>query len=942
MKLESFCPDAITYTCSLKACGRLNAAKKGIALHAEIVSMGLSQKDNVLGSSIMDMYIKCGIIMRAHEVLDELSLRTVGSWNVIISGCAKDFPDETLIFFEQMQLEGVSPNVITFLGALKASGSICAIIKGIEIHAELDRKGLVEKEDIVSSSLVDMYCKCGLFTKGHEVFRRLSNRNLELWNALLTGYIQHDFYEAAVSAFTRMCLEGICPDSISFTCALKACGCIGYVCLGMQLHSKIAYANLLSQYLSVGNALIDMYTNLGLLAKAQEVFFCLSGKDIVSWNTLLTGYVRHELYENAFSLFIHMQSQAVMPDAITIASCLKACGACGEVEKGLEMHCEVERTNLLGKDVVIGKALIEMYASCGLITNSQEVFDKLPNQGVEMWNALILAYLINDFGEEALQKLKHMQREGLLPDAITCMHSLKACIINHDLVKGREIHAEISRLGLIKQELSVGISLIEMYMSFAMLDEAQGVFDEITNREAILWNTLIAGYLKHECGAEALHLFESMKLDGCPPNHITFICGLKACGFIRDIRKGEEILLDVNKQGLLEKNIVVGNAVIDMYLKCGLLDKAQDVFYNLPQRDIVSWNTLISGYVDHNHNEESLACLDALSVEGLSADSVTFASSLKACGNMKAMHIAVEIHQEIERRGMLQRDVVIAIALIDAYARCGSLMRAQEVFDRLSERDLTVWNVLIASYLKHECNEEVLCYFEKMRLEGFYGDAITFTSSLRACGNIGAVNKGRKLHVEIEGRSSLTKHLLVGNGMVDMYSKGGFIETAQKVFNLLPVHDLVSWNMLLAGYAQLGDTVHVFSIMERMVGNGIFPDSVTCISVLNVCNHAGLIETAESFITAVFRSYSIIPTMEQYTCMLDLLGRAGQLSKLMQLIMLLPIHPSVVMWCTVLGACRKLQNLELSRHAFKEAMEQHERETVAYVFLYNIYADASE
>ena len=227
-----------------------------------------------------------------------------------------------------------------------------------------------------------------------------------------------------------------------------------------------------------------------------------------------------------------------------------------------------------------------------------------------------------------------------------------------------------------------------------------------------------------------------------------------------------------------------------------------------------------------------------------------------------------------------------------------------------------------------------------MQVEGISPDSITLAYVLKACGSIGAGEKGTKIHIEMDRKILLEQSLIIGNALMDMYAKCGFLMKAREVFDRISDADIISWNVLIARQPQFGQCEDVFHVLDTMETVGVNPDSATFLSVLHACNHGGHLFKAQIFFEAMIQDYGITPTTEHYTSMIDLFSRAGQVDKAVAMLEKLPVHPDIVMCCTLLGACKKWGNLMLAKQAFDYALGLDEKEASAYISMFNIYADA--
>ncbi|KAI5062635.1 hypothetical protein GOP47_0023174 [Adiantum capillus-veneris] len=924
-----------TYVALLSACTKKKDLQKGLKIHAEVAQSGLLQRDPFVSSTLLDMYIKCGSLANAQELFDDKVVNDVVSWTSLITAYVKQgHHKEALYNFEKMQEQSVLPDAITFLCTLKACGSIGTVDKGRLIHAEIEKQGLLQNDGILGTALVDMYAKCGFLGKAKETFDKLPLQNVVSWNAFISGFVKHGFGSQALDYFDEMQSQNVLPDVVSFICALKACAITGNITKGEEIHEEVERQGLLEADVVVGTAIIDMYAKWGRLDTAQQLFDLLPVRNIVSWNALIAGYIEHGFGEDALDCVEKMHHEGVAQDAVTFACSLKACANVGTPLKGQETHAEIARRGMLEKDPVVGNSLVDMYGKCGWLTKAQEVFDNLSVKSVVSWNALISGNVEHGHDKEAIKCYVMMRKEGFLPDSVTLVCCLKACANVGDTIMACELHDEVVQKDLMESDIDVGNTLVDMYAKFGCHLKAQQIFDSLPVRDIVSWNAVLVGYAKHGHGKEALQRFEQMQLECVLADAISLGASLKACASIRALRKGQELHCKIQK-GIHRNDHVIGTALVDLYAKCGLLDKAQLVFDNLPHKDAASWNALISGYADQGCGEDALKCFEQMEFADVSPNSITLLCSLKACGSAKDTAMGLKIHAEISRRNLLDRDLV-GNTLVDMYAKCGMIVRAQEVFNELPARDVVSWTVLIAGLVEHGFADEALNRFWKMQHKGVCPNIVSFVFGLKACASMGATDKGQEIHAELERLGFLRNNLVVSNALIDMYAKSGLVAVAQQVFDNLPSRGVASFNSLIAGYAHSGKNACVFLLLDRMVGEGLIPDGVTFIVILNACCQSSLFDKGQTHFEAMSKDYGIVPSLQHHTCLVDLLVRAGDLDKATELVKKLPFCPDYVLWLSMLGACGKLGNRELGRHAFERAVCLNEKDAAPYVLFSHI------
>ncbi|MCO5580162.1 hypothetical protein L7F22_034029 [Adiantum nelumboides] len=450
-----------------------------------------------------------------------------------------------------------------------------------------------------------------------------------------------------------------------------------------------------------------------------------------------------------------------------------------------------------------------MYAKCGELSQAKSVLEKLPSRDVISWSALITGYVQIGQGQQALECFQDMQLEGIRPNAVTYLCILKACAVLGAVDKGKQIHDEVSRQGLLERSVLLGGALMDMYAKCGALPQARSVLEKLPSRNAVLWSTLISGYASQGQGQQALECFDRMQQEGIPPNAVTYLSILKACASIGAINEGKHVHDEILKQGLLEHDIVLGNALVDMYAKCGALPQARGVLKKLPFRDVVSWSALIAGYAQHGQGQQALECFEQMQQEGVPPDIVTYVCILKSCALIGALDMGKQIHDEISRWGLLEHNISLGGALVDMYAKCGALPQAQSVLEKLPWRDVVLWTALIAGYAQKGQGQFALECYEQMQREGVSPNSVTYVSILKACAVIGAIDKGKQIHDEISRLRLLEHDIVLGSALVDMYAKCGALPQAQNVLEKLPFRDVVLWNALVAGYAQEGQVSEI-------------------------------------------------------------------------------------------------------------------------------------
>ncbi|KAH8961063.1 hypothetical protein BDL97_05G031600 [Sphagnum fallax] len=579
------------------------------------------------------------------------------------------------------------------------------------------------------------------------------------------------------------------------------------------------------------------------------------------------------------------------------------------------------------------------------------------------WNRRLAKFVKTGEYEKTMELFKQMQKEGMRPDRFTFVPVLNACAGLRALEEGRRAHELIMQTGC-EADVFVGSSLVDMYAKCGHMVDALRVFNKMPSRDVVTWSALILGHVKYgqgqkalelfrqmqqevtwtamilghvNCGQgqKALELFQKMQQEGVHPDAVTFVGVLNACASIMALEEGRHAHELIIQSGY-ESDAFVGSSLIDMYAKCGSMEEASRVFNTIPSQAVVCWTAMIFGHVKCGEGHKALELFQKMQQEGVHPDAVTFVGVLNACASIMALEEGRRAHELIIQSGY-ESDAFVGSSLIDMYAKCGSMEEASRVFNKLPSRAVVCWTAMIFGHVKCGEGHKALELFQKMQQEGVHPDAVTFVGVLNACASIMALEEGRRAHEQII-RSRCESDFFVRNSLVDMYAKCGSMEDACRVFNTMPSHDVVSWNALLGGFAMHGQHKEALVHFERMCEEGVHPDDITFVCLLSACSHGGFVDEGLRFYALMTTVYRIPAKLEHYTCMVDLLGRAGHLQEAENMIQGMPCKPNAAIWTALLGACRIHGNVEMGERVAKRVLELEPKNAAGFVLLSNLYA----
>ncbi|KAL6011288.1 hypothetical protein ACLOJK_001733 [Asimina triloba] len=439
--------------------------------------------------------------------------------------------------------------------------------------------------------------------------------------------------------------------------------------------------------------------------------------------------------------------------------------------------------------------LISSYARTGDISSARKVFDEMPQKSTPSCNAMIIAYSRRNSPIDVLSIYHRMIVKGPRPDSSTFTLSLKACAALLDLEAGEEIRSQAIEFGY-KDDVFVASSVLSLYVKCGKIDEAMGAFDVMPRRDLVSWTTMITGFAQSGRMAEALGVYQRMRSEGIEGDGVMMVGLLQACTGLGHLKMGLSVHGYIIRQQL-PIDVVVETSIVDMYAKNGLLELAYQVFKRMSLKNVVTWSALISGFAQNGFATEALKLLVEMQDCRLEPDLVALVSALLACSQIGYLKLGKSIHGFIVRRQ--EFDKISGTAIIDMYAKCGSLSTARALFDRVKSRDLISWNAMISSYGVHGCGKEALLLFTEMKSLVKPDDA-TFASLLSAFSHSGMVEEGQfwfDFMIREFGIQPSKKHYAC---MVDLLARAGKIEEAWKLIKSISIEPgIAAWVAILSG-----------------------------------------------------------------------------------------------------------------------------------------------
>jgi pentatricopeptide repeat protein len=535
---------------------------------------------------------------------------------------------------------------------------------------------------------------------------------------------------------------------------------------------------------------------------------------------------------------------------------------------------------------------------------------------------------------------------SLLPTKPTKNHnqfqsfSLKSCLSLLEICKFTtefaQLHARLTKLGFIKNPLALTRLLCYSSISqYANINYAQSIFNFDKNPNTFAYNVMIRGYAQREKPENALSLFYSMLCNAnSGPNKLTFPFVLKACSQVRAIEEGKQVHGLVFKHGLSE-DLFVQNSLINMYSSCGLIGFACQVFNKIDDLDVVSWNSMISGLVDLGFVEEGKQMFDRMSKRSL----VTWNCLIDGYVKVGLLMEARELFDQ-----MVGKNSVSWNTMIDGYVSLGLMEDAKGFFDKMpwEMKDVITFNLMIDGYAREGRHKEILEIFKEMRVAKIKPSRFTMVSVLTACSYLGALEQGEWMQAHIE-KNGIDVDSVLGTALVEMFAKCGSIERALSVFKSIEERDVGAWNSIIHKLAAHGHGQEAFAIFSDMLRSNTLLDGIIFLGLLSVCRHLGLVDEGKRFFQLMSEEYGLVPKVEHYGCMVDLLCHADLLEEARDLIdssHASQMKSSVPMWGALLGASCQLKNIVMGEYAAKHLLQLDPFNGSCYTVLSNLYSAA--
>ncbi|KAL5549753.1 hypothetical protein UlMin_004984 [Ulmus minor] len=662
-------------------------------IHAQIVVLGF-QYNVFLANCLLRSFSRSACIGDAQKLFDKMPERNFITWSTLISmyvqhGCNV----EALQLFSGFRRSsdwGTSEHVLASI--VRACSQLGGVDQGAQVHSFIVKTGF-DQEVYVGTSLIDFYAKYGDIEEARLVFDALAVKTAVTWTTIITGYAKAGKSEVSLQLYYRMRETVTLPDKYVLSSVLSACAMLEFGDGGRQIHGYVLRMGV-EMDVSVINVLIDFYVKIGKVQEGQRLFDQMRNKNIISWTTMIAGYMKNSYDWEAMKLFSEMGRLSLKPDGYACTSILNSCGSIEALEQGKQVHAYTIKVNIEYDDFV-KNGLIDMYAKCNSLIDARRVFDGMTDQSVISYNAMIEGYSRQEKLSEALDLFGNMRLRSFKPSLLTFVSLLGISAALFALRLSKQIHGLVTKYGF-SLDIFVSSALVDVYFKCSCVRDARLVFEEMNAKDIVVWNAMFFGFVQQLESEEALKLYPNLQLSRQKPNDFTFAALLTAASNLASLCHGQQFHNQLIKLGL-DYDPFISSCLVDMYAKCGSIKEACKTFNSTISKDVVCWNTMISTYAQHGEAEKALQMFERMIKEDIKPNYVTFVGVLSACSHAGLVENGLCHFESMPLFG-IERGTDHYACIVSLFGRAGKLFEAKEFIEKMPIKpEPVVWRSLLSA-----------------------------------------------------------------------------------------------------------------------------------------------------------------------------------------------------------------------------------------------------
>lgn len=679
-----------------RSCSNLRSVTQ---LHAHLLVTGRLRRDPLPVTKLIESYAFMGSPDSSRLVFEAFPYPDSFMYGVLIKcNVWCQLLDAAIDLYHRLVSEKTQISKFVFPSVLRAcAGSRDHLNVGRKVHGRIIKSG-VDDDAVIETSLLCMYGQTGNLSDAGKVFDEMPERDIVAWSTLVSSCLENVEVVEALRIFKCMVDDdGVEPDAVTMISVIEGCAELGCLRIARSVHGQIT-RKMFDFDETICNSLLTMYSKCGDLLSAERVFENNVKKNAVSWTAMISSYNRGGFSAEALRSFSEMIKFGFDPNLVTLYSVLSSCGLLGLVREGKSVHGFAVRRELDPKYESLSPVLVELYAECGRLSDSEAVLRAVGDRNIVAWNSLISLYAHKGMVIEALCLFREMVTRRIRPDSFTLASSVAACV-NDGLVRlGKQIHGHVVRTDVSDE--FVQNSMIDMYCKSGLVDSACAVFDQVKHRSVVTWNSMLCGFSQNGNSLEAISLFDYMYRNSLETNEVTFLGLIQACSSVGSLEKGKWVHHKLILCGL--SDLYTETALVDMYAKCGDLDTAETVFKAISNKSIVSWSSMINAYGMHGRIGSAIATFNQMVESGTKPNEVVFMNVLSACGHSGSVQEGKFYFNLMGSFGISPNSEHFA-CFIDLLSRSGDLEEAYRIIKEMPFlADASVWGSLVNGCRIHQ------------------------------------------------------------------------------------------------------------------------------------------------------------------------------------------------------------------------------------------------
>ncbi|KAJ4914078.1 Pentatricopeptide repeat-containing protein [Raphanus sativus] len=673
--------------------------------HNALIITGGNSDNIFVASKLIASYASFGKPNLSSKVFHSVRRRDVFLWNSIIKAHFSngDYP-KGLSFFFSMLLSGQSLDHFTAPMVVSACAELSWYDVGRFVHGLVSKHGGFERDCAVGASFVYFYSKCGRLEDACHVFDEMPERDVFAWTAVISGHVQNGESERGLEYLCKMHSVGSESDdekmnARTLECGFQACVNLGALEEGRCLHGFAVKNGLASSKSSI----FSLYTKCGTSAEAYLSFRELGDDqgDVFSWTSVIASLARSGNVEGSFGMFWEMQRKGIQPDGVVVSCLINELGKMMLVAQGKALHGFVVR-RCFSLDGTVCSSLLSMYCKFEFLSVAEKLFCRICEEegNKEAWNTMVKGYGKMKCEVKCIELFRKILNLGVEIDSASLVSVISSCSHIGAGLLGKSLHCYAVKTSF-DLTTSVVNSLIDLYGKMGDLTVAWRMFCEADKTTVVTWNAMIASYVHCERSDKAIALFDRMISENFKPSSVTLVTVLMACANTGSLERGQKIHRYITETEH-EMNLSLTTALIDMYAKCGQLEKSRKLFNAADQKDAVCWNVMISGYGMHGDVESAIELFEHMEASVIEPTGPTFLALLSACTHAGLVEQGKGLFHKMEQYNV-KPSLKHYSCLVDLLSRSGSLEEAEAtVMSMPFSPDGAIWGTMLSSCMTHE------------------------------------------------------------------------------------------------------------------------------------------------------------------------------------------------------------------------------------------------